>query len=200
MSVWNEVADQSKGVGPPAPPSPRLAMPRTLRRVGRALRVDASLFREARDDPALLGLGLVLVALGGVARGIGDWTTGGFVGFAAGVVLAFLVWLLGSGAATLFGRWFAGADASYVAVLRTCAFAAAPALLLVFRAVPAPPSVQGAIWILAHGALLLGFVIAVREGLRVTTTQALLLTAMTLALGFLPLLFYGYAVARLSTL
>lgn len=162
-----------------------------LRRFARAIRLDPSVFREIRDDPSALRGGALVVVLGGVAHGVGDWVSGGVAGLLTSVALALILWLSAGSAVAQLSRYFAPQAAPLVPTLRACAFAAAPVTLLVVGIANLPGWLNTVLWVSAHLAMTLAFVVAVREALRIDTTRALLLSLATLLLGLLLLFVLG---------
>lgn len=144
--------------------------------------LDPSLYREIEADPGALREATVIVALAGLARGVGSDTGEGFVAFAGAFLTGFAMWLTASVVVWLIGVRSFGFRASYRELLRTLGFAASPLIGLVFCAVPFG-LLSGSLWVLLHSVAILGFVIAVREALRVPTAQALWICFLGLAVG-----------------
>lgn len=160
-------------------------------RFARAARLDPTLFREVRKDPSAIASGAAVVILGGVAHSLGNWSAGGVAGLFVSTSLALLVWLFAGGTVRLLSRYVAPQATPLVAILRTCAFAAAPVTLLALGIAPLPGWARTGLWLCAHLAMTIAFVIAVREALGIDTTRALFLSLATLLIGLLALFLLG---------
>jgi hypothetical protein len=155
-----------------------------------ALRLDRALFAEVAAEPEAITQALVMVALAGLARGIGALPYEGFYGLVGGTLAGFLLWLLCAAAVWAIGVGAFAGRADYPELLRTLGFASAPLFALVLTALPLGPG-AAVIWWAAHLMALVAFTIAVRESLELPSARALLVCALSLGLGLLALLWLG---------
>lgn len=139
-----------------------------------ALRLDAGTYEEIEHDPDALGQAAGVIALSAVCAGIGG-ATGGLAAIVAGVVAAFVGWLLATGIVWLIGVRMMGHTSDYPELLRTLGFASAPQILLIVAFVP----VLGAI--VRIGVFFWGlaaYVVAVRQALDVETGRAVVVCVL----------------------
>lgn len=127
-----------------------------------------------------------LVALGGAARGVWDGARG--VELGPWVATALALWIVAGTAVAVFGGAVAPPRVATARVLRACALAATPALLLALRAVPLLEPAAATLWAVAHLGVTVVFVGAVRVALDTDLSRALWLSVATLAAGLLAVL------------
>lgn len=156
-----------------------------LRRFLGAARLSVPVYEEVEHDPdatvqaaGVVGLVALAAALGGLKAGPG--------GPLAGILEAYLGWMLWSGTCYLVGVRLFDGTADWGELLRTIGFAQAPGVLLALRIVPG----VGLALHLAVLAWMIGAVlVAIRQALDFSTGRAL---ATALA-GFTP-----YMLAKLA--
>ncbi len=156
--------------------------PSFTRRLRSAFLLEPALYEEVEADPRAIGQAAVVVALAGVANGIGALGVSGAAGLIGGMVESFVAWLMWAGIVWLIGVKLFEHTSNFEELLRTLGFAAAPQLLYVFGWIP----VLGAVAALAV-LVMTGFAIfrAVRAALDVGSDRALfvaLLAVVTYAL------------------
>ena len=155
-----------------------------------ALRLDASVFEEVEHDAGALPQAALVVALAGLARGIEMYSEQGWVGAAAGLVAAFVLWLAVTAAVTAIGVRMLRCSSSFLELLRTLGFAAAPLVALVICGLPLG-TVGTALSVLIHAVALGALALAVRQALDVDTTRALIVCAGAIGFGLALLLLLG---------
>lgn len=134
-----------------------------------AARLDIATFEEVEHDldATLQAAGVVTIvalcaAVGGTSQG-----EGGIIGRPLASLLGWLVW---SGVTYLIGTRLFRGEATWGEMLRTIGFAHAPGVLMVLGGIPLLGGLVGlavAIWMLVAG------IVAIRQGLDVSTGQAL---------------------------
>ena len=154
-----------------------------LRRMGRAVTLEADFYEEVEAEKSSIGQATLVVLLACSAGGLGTWLRD--VGLAPvpvedapfrivlDLVEPLIFWLAGSAFAYMVGAtFFRGpeTETDYPEVLRTTGFAFTPGLLRLFAFVPAPfglvLTLAGDFWMLVCG------VVAVRQALDFTTARA----------------------------
>ena len=155
-----------------------------------AFRLDASVFEEVEHDAGALPQAALVVALAGLARGIELLPEQGWVGAAASLVAAFVLWLAVTAAVTAIGVRMLRCSSSFLELLRTLGFAAAPLVALVICGLPLG-AVGTALSALVHAVALGALVLAVRQALDVDTTRALLVCMGAIGFGLALLLLLG---------
>lgn len=108
-----------------------------INRIFRAVRLDPSLYSEVKADSEALGQAMAVVALSGLASGMGIAKS--WAGFLLVMFFAFTVWLGWSFIAYIVGtRLFPGPQTKtdYLGLLRATGFAFAPHILQVFGSFP----------------------------------------------------------------
>lgn len=138
-----------------------------------AVQLDAATFEEIGRDPNATIQALIVVALAGLADGIGSLRGDGDTGLIGGIAGSIVGWALFSLVAyfvgtRLFGPGRVSADPG--AVMRMLGFAYTPQLLSVFKIIPLIgwiPALAGTIWFLVAA------VVALRQSLNITTAQAI---------------------------
>jgi hypothetical protein len=126
----------------------------------------------------------VLVAAGGVARGVGVFADEGWIGIAGSAAIGVVVWFVGAVLAWEIAARWAGSRSEFPEVLRAVGFAAAPLIALVACAV-LPRTMRSAWWIGAHLWATLAFAVALRAALRISPVRALLVCVSALGTAIL---------------
>ena len=163
-------------------------------RVIRAVRLDPTLYSEVKTDNEALGQALVVVALSGLASGVGN--AKGWIGYLIIMFFACTVWLGWSFVAYIVGTRLLSEPQTkndYLGLLRATGFAYAPHILQIFAAIHNLMlfvTVATAIW------TLVAMVIAIKQALDYKTTlraigvilisivvQAVILLFLTLVIG-----------------
>ena len=155
-----------------------------------AFRLDASVFEELEHDAGALPQAALVVALAGLARGIEMLSQHGWVGAAGSLVTAFVLWLAVTSAVTVIGVRMLGCSSSFLELLRTLGFAAAPLVVLVICGLPLG-AVGSVLSALIHAVALGALVLAVRQALDVDTTRALLVCIGAIGFGLALLFLLG---------
>jgi hypothetical protein len=155
-----------------------------------AFRLDSSVFEEVEHDAGALPQAAFIVALAGLARGIEMLSEQGWIGAAACLVAGFVLWLAVTAAVTAIGVRMLGCSSSFLELLRTLGFAAAPLVALVICGLPLGAA-GTALSVLIHAAGLGALVLAVRQALDVDTTRALLVCMGAIAFGLALLFLLG---------
>jgi hypothetical protein len=160
---------------------------RLAQRWGGAARLDARVFTEVAADPRALAQAALVVAAGGVARGIGAFSEDGWLGIAGSPAIGVVVWLVAAVLAWAIAAEWIGGRSDFPALLRALGFAAAPLIALGGCAwLSGWPRTLW--WVGCHLWATLAFGIAVRSALDVSPVRALVVCAsalgMTLALLF----------------
>jgi hypothetical protein len=155
-----------------------------------ALRLDASIFEEVEHDAGALPQAALVVALAGLARGIEMLPEQGWIGAAGSLLAAFVLWLAVTGVVTAIGVRMLGCSSSFLELLRTLGFAAAPLVALVICGLPLGAA-GTALSALIHAVGLGALVLAVRQALDVDTTRALLVCIGAIGFGLALLLLLG---------
>jgi hypothetical protein len=155
-----------------------------------AFRLDPGLYDEIEHDPGAFGQAALLVALGGLSRGIASVDETGIAGLALGLGSGLAIWVAASFVVHVVGvRWF-GYSSDFRELLRTLGFAASPLLLLALCALPLG-GFAGLLSVAAHAMATLAFFIAVRQALDVDTGRALIVCVLAIAVGLLLLFVIG---------
>lgn len=137
-------------------------------RIIRAVRLDATLYSEVKADNEALGQAMLVVALSGLASGVGN--AKGWIGYLIIIFLAFTVWLGWSFIAYIVGTRFLPEPQTkkdYLGLLRATGFAFAPSILQIFAAIHSLMffvTVATTIW------MLMAIIIAIRQALDYKTT------------------------------
>lgn len=153
-------------------------------RIVRAIRLDASLYREVADDEQYTNEAFIIVLIVALFRAVGA-AIGAAMGDGQPVVMFFsnlfstilLGWLLWAVVAYFVGTALEG-KSSIMEMARTLGYANAPGLLGVFAFIPCVG------WLVALAGVLLSLVagvIAIRESMEFDTTKAV----VTAILGFI---------------
>ena len=153
----------------------------------KAARLDARVFTEVATDPSALAQAALVVAVGGIARGVGAFSEEGWLGMAGSPAIGAVVWIVAAVLAWEIGARWTGVRSDFPALLRALGFAAAPLIALGGCAwLSGWPRTLW--WVGCHLWATLAFGIAVRSALDVSPVRALVVCAsalgMTLALLF----------------
>jgi hypothetical protein len=183
-------------VSNPAPDSAPVSSPSRSfgsRLIG-ALTLDAEAYRDAARDPRALVQAALVVLAGGAARGLGDFARNGFVGFAWGIAIGFVLWGVSALVVRAAGKSLLGRTPDVGALLRALGFAAAPLVGLALIAV-VPAQIGAVVFVLAHAAAVLAAAVAVRDACETTAVRALLICLLALLLGLAAALVIGLLFA-----
>ena len=135
-----------------------------------AARLDVRTYEEVEADPSAFSQALAVVALAGVAAGIGSGYHLGFAGLLGGAVASILSWVVWAWLTWLIGtKWLGEAQTSADTgeLLRTVGFSASPGLLRVLGLLPV---VGGVVFAVTSIWMLITMVIAVRQALDLRST------------------------------
>ncbi len=165
-----------------------------INRLIRAVRLDPTLYSEVKADNEALGQAMVVVALSGLASGVGN--AKGWIGYLVIIFFAFTVWLGWSFVAYIVGTRLLPEPQTkkdYLGLLRATGFAYAPSILQIFAAIHNLMlfvTVATAIW------TLMAIIIGIRQALDYKTTfraigvvlisivvQAVILVFLTFVIG-----------------
>jgi hypothetical protein len=147
-----------------------------------AFRFDGGVYREVEHDPKALAQAALVVAIGGLARGVGVWPAEGWAGLLGSTLAAFVLWAAATAVVMAIGVRILGGTSRVDELLRTLGFAAAPLSLLALGALPLGAARAALSWV-AHLWAVAVFAVAVREALDVKTGRALLICIAALAIG-----------------
>lgn len=156
-------------------------------RMIRAARLEPALYEEVESDPAATRQAAVVVALSSVGAAVGELAKEGRMGLFAGLIGAFLGWLIWAYLCFVVGTKAlpeAGTRSNLGELLRTTGFAATPGILRAFTGFPGIGVVIGALvslWMIA------AFVVAVRQALDYQSTGravAVVAIGFAIQLGF----------------
>jgi hypothetical protein len=139
-------------------------------RMLRAAKLDVNLYEEVEADKAALSQAMGVVALSGVAAGIGSTGSTGIAGIFTGTIAAIIGWFIWAYITYIVGTKLlpqAQTKSDYGELLRTIGFASSPGLIRVFGFIP---FIAGPIFIAASIWMLIAMVIAVRQALDYTST------------------------------
>jgi hypothetical protein len=154
-----------------------------VNRMIRAAMLDTSLYEEVEHDSSATSQAMQVVLIVALASGIGGalWklltlnpidAVSGLVG---GILVAVLGWLAWALVTYIIGAKVFGGTATYGEMLRTLGFAQSPNVLLVFMGVlGAIPLIGGLLRLALLIWVLLAGLIAIRQGLDVSTGKAIL--------------------------
>jgi len=137
-----------------------------------AMRLDASVFEEVEHDVDALGQAAGVVALGGLANGLGAIPAAGVGAIFSGLFASFFMWVVASAIVWAIGVKVFEHTSDFAELLRTLGFAWAPQLLLVLCLVPLGP-LTGLLWTVVLVLVTAAFVIAARQALDVSTARAI---------------------------
>ncbi len=142
-----------------------------------AAKLDVHVYEEVEADADATSQAALVVGIVAVASAIGG-AGGGGAGVVAGLLVAFLGWLLWSGVTYLIGDKLLGGTATWGELLRTLGFAQSPGVLYVLAVIPI---VGGLVRLLVMVWLLVAGIVAIRQALDFSTGKAVL----TAVLGWL---------------
>jgi len=149
-----------------------------------AARLDARVFTEVATDPSALAQAVLVVAAGGIARGVGAFSEEGWLGIAGSLAIGVLVWLVAAVLAWGIGARWTEARSDFGALLRALGFAAAPLVALALCAgLSGTPRTLW--WIGVHLWATLAFGVAVRSALDVSPVRALVVCVSALGIAIL---------------
>ncbi len=148
-----------------------------IERIIGVFKLDAETFEQIEHDETATTQALMVVlavsligALGGLIGG------GGIKGFLNPIISTFVGWLLWSGATYFVGTSLFGGQADIGEMLRVVGFAYAPMVLSI---IPCFGWIIGLLWTLA------AMVVAIRQGLDIDTTQAVIVGVIGFVLVFI---------------
>lgn len=142
-------------------------------RIVGVLRLVSKVYRDIAADGSATTQAAIVVAVAAIAGAIGGIRNGG-EGVVGGLLTAIISWVIFAGVGWFVGTRLMGApEATGGArrLLRTTGFAQAPSVLGVFGAIPILGwilAIVGGIWVLVTQVL------AIREGLQVSTSKAII--------------------------
>jgi hypothetical protein len=155
-----------------------------------AMRLDASVFEEVEHDARALPQAAGAVALAGLARAIEVLPEQGWSGAAGSVVAAFVLWFAVTAVVTAIGVRVLRCTSSFLELLRTLGFAAAPLVLVSICGLPLA-GLRPVLSALIHAVALGALVVAVRQALDTDTTRALIVCASAVGVGLALVLLLG---------
>lgn len=166
----------------------------TDRMIGAAM-LDVATYEDVEHDQTATGQAAAVVGIVAVARGIGSLGAG-LDAFVAGILMAYVGWLLWSGVTYVIGDELLGGDATWGEVLRAVGFAHTPGVLAVVGFVPLLGwlvALAASVWVLVAGF------IGLRQALDLNNVK----TLITVVLGWIamvvvmaiPAMMFGAAVA-----
>ena len=139
-------------------------------RIGRALKVDASLYEEVEHDESALVQAMSIVALSSVATGVGAGTALGLQGLVWNIFYAFIGWMFWAAVIYFVGTKVFGTPGTSTdmgELLRVLGFASAPGIFRIFGVFSV---VQPIVFIAVLIWMLVAMVIAVRQALDYLST------------------------------
>jgi len=151
-----------------------------------AVRLDASVFEEVEHDADAVGQAAGVVALAGVAQGLGAIHYEGVAAVFSGLLASFSMWILATAIVWAVGVKIFEHTSDFAELLRTLGFAWAPQILLVVGVIPLGP-LGSLLWVAVAILVLAAFVIAARQALDVSTRRAIFICL----LGVLPAVVFG---------
>jgi hypothetical protein len=160
-------------------------MDKITNRIIRVFKLDANIFEEVEADKEAFQQSMLIVALSGLAAGIGTIRTG-LSGLLLVTIFAIAGWFFWSFLVYLIGAKLLqapGTEADYGQLLRTIGFASAPGLIRVLGIIPLLDMIVfpvASIW------TIIAMVIAVRQALDYESTmRAVLVCVVAYAVQFL---------------
>lgn len=141
-----------------------------LERMKGAAMLDVDTYEEVEADTTATAQAAGVVLLVAVAQAIGS-IEAGVMAAVAGMVMAFVGWLIWAAVTYVVGDKMLGGTATWGELLRTLGFAQAPGVLYVLMIIPVLGWILGlgvGIWILVAG------IIAIRQALDFSTGKAIL--------------------------
>ena len=161
-----------------------------LDRIMRIIKLDFSVFKEIESDPQATKQAAIIVAVASVLSGIGAAAGAARPanGFVSELIGGFIGWFVWSYVSQFVGRMLYQSKGSLNEVLRVVGYANAPRLLGILGIIPC----VGWIGSLAGGILaLVAGVLAIRVGLDLDSTQAIIVTVV----GWLALMLVAFIIA-----
>jgi hypothetical protein len=144
-------------------------------RLRAALWLEPSLYESVEADPRALGQAATVVALAGIANGIGALPTSGAGALIGGLAMSFVAWLMWAGVVWLIGVKLFEHSSNFEELLRTLGFAAAPQLLYVLGWIPVLGAVVALVVLVMTGIAIFR---AMRAALDVDSGRALFLALL----------------------
>lgn len=141
-----------------------------VERVLGAARLDAAIFEEVEHDPGAWRQSLGVVALYGVAAGVGELGGVSLVGLVSSILGAMLAWLIWASLTFVIGTRLLPQPATQAdlgQLLRTLGFAAGPGILLVLEIVH---PLRSLVFVIVQLWMIATMVVAVRQALDYTST------------------------------
>lgn len=135
-----------------------------------AAMLDVATYEEVEADTTATGQAAIVVGIVAVCGAIGGMREGSS-GIIAGILGAFISWMVWAGVTFLVGEKLFGGTATWGELLRTLGFAQAPGVLYLLGIIPVLGTLVQfavAIWIMVAG------VIAIRQALDFTTGKAVI--------------------------
>lgn len=154
-----------------------------------AAMLDVATYEEVEADTTATGQAAIVVGIVAICAAIGGIREGSS-GVIAGVLGAFISWMVWAGVTFVVGEKMFGGTATWGELLRTLGFAQAPGVLYLLGIIPVLRTLVQfavAIWIMVAG------VIAIRQALDFTTGKAVI----TAIVAFLAMLVVGAIMAAI---
>lgn len=139
-------------------------------RMIRAAKLDIDLYEEVEADTGAMGQAIGVVALSGIAAGIGSITQAGINGIIAGTILAIIGWFVWAYLTYFIGTEFLAepqTSSNPGELLRTIGFSSSPGLIRILGIIP---GLFGIVFVVAQIWMLVAMVIAVRQALDYSST------------------------------
>ena len=139
-------------------------------RMIRAAKLDIDLYEEVEADTGAMGQAIGVVALSGIAAGIGSITQAGLIGIIAGTILAIIGWFVWAYLTYFIGTEFLAepqTSSNPGELLRTIGFSSSPGLIRILGIIP---GLFGIVFVVAQIWMLVAMVIAVRQALDYSST------------------------------
>lgn len=155
-----------------------------------AARLKVATYEEVEHDTTATPQAAVVVGVVAIAAAIGSIGEGAG-GVIAGLIAAYIGWLIWAGTTYLIGDKLLGGTATWGELLRTLGFAQSPGVLYALGIIPVLGwIVRPVVWVW----LLIAGVVAIRQALDFSTGKAIL----TAVLGFLAYVLVGAGLALLA--
>ncbi len=142
-----------------------------------AVKLDPNVFEEVEHDLDAVGQAAGVVALAGIAQGLGAIHVSGLGAVFAGLFASFAAWIIATAIVWAVGVKIFEHSSDFAELLRTLGFAWAPQILLVLGVIPLGP-LGGLLWLGVLVLVLAAFVIAARQALDVTSGRAVLICVL----------------------
>ena len=150
--------------------SKKVSMSNFIDRMMRAAKLDVNLYEEVEADKSAFNQAMGVVALSGLAAGIGSIGTTGVAGIFTGTLTALIGWFIWAYITYIVGTKLLPQPqtrADYGQLLRTVGFSSSPGLIRVLGVIPV---LSGIVFIASSIWMLIAMVIAVRQALDYTST------------------------------